>query len=77
MMSAPALAKASIYGSTGAIMRCTSNVFRECGRMARTTSGPSVMFGTKCPSITSIWNPVAPGLVHSADLRAEPGEICG
>src|SRR5215212_7842371 len=36
-------------------MRWTSKGLAECGRIARTTSGPIVMFGTKCPSITSTW----------------------
>ncbi len=42
-------------GSHGAIIRCTSKTFFECGRSAFTTSGPMVMLGTKCPSMTSTW----------------------
>src|SRR4029450_9165240 len=52
-MSEPALAKASMKGSQGAIIRCTSKSLLECGRSAFTTSGPIVRFGTKWPSNTS------------------------
>ena len=55
MMSAPASAKAGDKGSTGEIIRWTSNGSGEYGRSAFTTAGPMVMLGTKCPSITSIW----------------------
>jgi hypothetical protein len=60
MWSAPALANAWRYGSTGAIIRCTSRIFGVCRRSALTTSGPIVRFGTKCPSITSTWIQSAP-----------------
>src|SRR5579872_4571268 len=62
MWSAPALAKASRYGSHGAIIRCTSSGFAVCGRIALTTSGPIEMFGTKWPSMTSTWIQSAPAL---------------
>src|SRR6185312_4725919 len=55
MMSAPALAKASRYGSHGAIIRWQSRGFAVCGRIALTTSGPIEMLGTKWPSMTSTW----------------------
>src|SRR4051812_143290 len=60
MMSEPALAKASRYGSHGAIIRCTSKIFLLCGRSAFTTSGPIEILGTKCPSITSTCTQSAP-----------------
>ena len=55
MMSAPALANSGTNRSTGEIIRCTSKTLAECGRSAFTTPGPMVRFGTKCPSITSMW----------------------
>ena len=36
-----------------------------CGRRARTTSGPIVMFGTKWPSMTSTWIQSAPAATTS------------
>ncbi len=36
-----------------AIMRCASSGRRVTRRSERTTTGPIVMFGTKCPSMTS------------------------
>ena len=60
MMSAPASAKASRNGSTGEIIRWTSNGLAVCGRSAFTTAGPMVMLGTKWPSITSTWIQSAP-----------------
>jgi hypothetical protein len=35
------------------IIRCTSSGRVATRLMARTTGGPIVMFGTKCPSMTS------------------------
>ncbi len=49
------LGEGPMNASQGAIIRCTSNSFLECGRSAFTMSGPMVMFGTKCPSMTSTW----------------------
>jgi hypothetical protein len=60
MTSAPASAKASRKGSTGEIIRWTSNSLALCGRKAFTTAGPMVRFGTKWPSITSTWIQSAP-----------------
>ena len=60
MMSEPALAKASRCGSQGEIIRWTSSGFLVIGRSAFTTSGPNVITGTKCPSITSRWIQSAP-----------------
>ena len=60
MMSAPASAKASRKGSTGEIIRWTSNGLAVCGRSAFTTAGPMVRLGTKWPSITSTWIQSAP-----------------
>src|SRR6476661_10309182 len=77
MMSEPALAKASMKGSQGAIIRCTSNTFLECGRNACTTSGPIVIFDTKCPSITSTWiqsQPAASMARTSSPSRAKSAE---
>src|SRR5580704_7010952 len=60
MRSAPALAKASRYGSQGSIIRWQSKGLFVCGRNAATTGGPKVMLGTKWPSITSRWIQSAP-----------------
>src|SRR6185436_1743766 len=38
----------------------TSSVFLVTGRSAFTTSGPMVILGTKCPSMTSTWIQSAP-----------------
>src|SRR5579883_3165435 len=62
MTSAPALAKSSRYRSGSAIIRWTSSGRRVAARMALTTGGPIVMFGTKQPSITSTWIQSAPAL---------------
>ena len=64
-------------GSQGAIIRCTSKVFFECGLSACTTSGPMVMFGTKWPSITSTWiqsQPAASMARTSSPSRAKSAE---
>ena len=60
MMSHPASAKASRYGSHGSIIRWQSNTLSVRLRIALMTGGPKVMFGTKCPSITSRWIQSAP-----------------
>src|SRR5476649_999666 len=59
-VSAPASTKAGISGSTGVIMRCTSNSFFVCLRNAFSTTGPIVRLGTKWLSITSTWIQSAP-----------------
>src|SRR5262245_29624976 len=41
-------------------MRCTLSGFAVERRMARSTTGPSVILGTKRPSITSTWIQSAP-----------------
>src|SRR5271165_4764149 len=60
MRSAPALAKASRYGSQGSIIRWQSKGLSVSGLSAATTGGPKVMLGTKCPSMTSRWIQSAP-----------------
>src|SRR6266481_2320377 len=42
------------------IIRCTLSGFAVERRMARSTTGPMVMLGTKRPSITSTWIQSAP-----------------
>ena len=59
-MSAPAAAKASIEGSTGAIIRWTSITVVTWRRKAATAGGPKVRFGTKWLSITSTCTQSAP-----------------
>ena len=56
----PASAKAAIYGSAGAIIMWQSNTFSARARIAFTTGGPKVMFGTKWPSIMSRCTQSAP-----------------
>ena len=78
MMSAPALAKASRYGSAGAIIRCTSKGFLVTRPDAPARpAGRTVMLGTKWPSITSTWIQSAPASIDGAHLLAEAGEIGG
>src|SRR5258705_2628380 len=48
------------------IMRCASSGSRVTRRSERTTAGPSVRFGTKCPSMTSTWMRSAPAASASA-----------
>src|SRR5262245_49576774 len=77
MVSAPAVAKASMKGSAGAIIRCTSSTFLVCGRIAFTTPGPMVMLGTKCPSMTSTCtqsHPAASMARTSSPRRAKSAE---
>ena len=67
MMSAPVSANASRNGSTGEIIRWTSNGFEVCGRSAFTTPGPIVRLGTKWPSMGAggdLGNDAAIGLVR-------------
>ena len=55
-------------------MRCTSKGIFTCGFRALTMSGPSVMFGTKWPSITSMCSQSAPAAStarHSSPRRAK------
>ena len=58
--SLPASAKADAYRCGSEIIKwlCTGTV--ACSRIASTTSGPMVMFFTKCPSITSTWTESTP-----------------
>ena len=65
MMSAPAAAKSATSRSGSTIIRCTSNGRSVCGRMAATTAGPMVRFGTNRPSMTSTWMESAPAAVVS------------
>src|SRR3989338_3209832 len=53
MMSAPASANTSMYLSGSEIIRWTSNGSFVAFLIEATIAGPKVMFGTKCPSITS------------------------
>ncbi len=67
--SAPAAAKASIWRSGASIIRWTSSAPpAECTRSAidAATSGPIVIGGTKCPSITSTWITRAPAAITSS-----------
>ena len=66
MWSAPASANAAMKGSTGAIIRCTSNGNAVCGRRLCRTGGPKLRFGTKCPSITSRCSQSAPAASTAA-----------
>ena len=77
MMSAPASAKASRKGSTGEIIRWTSNGLARVRPERLHHPGPMVRLGTKWPSMTSTWIQSAPGLVDRAHLLAELGEVGG
>src|SRR3954447_25977104 len=69
MASAPASANACTCRSGRSIMRCTSSTPPApctCPASACTISGPMVMGGTKCPSITSTWMTRAPASMTSA-----------
>src|SRR5262245_44308269 len=77
MVSAPAAANASMKGSAGAIIRCTSSTFLVWGRIAFTTPGPMLMLGTKCPSMTSTCTqsqPAASMARTSSPSRAKSAE---
>ena len=65
IISAPAFANSGMR-SRFEIIKCTSSGRVVCGRMAFTTAGPMVRFGTKCPSITSTCTRSAPALVMAA-----------
>src|ERR1051325_9613829 len=58
--------KRGMCGSGRSTMRCTSKNFGDRGRIACTTTGPMVMFGTKWPSITSTWIQSAPARVTAS-----------
>ena len=75
IVSAPASAKASRNGSTGEIIRWTSNGLAVCGRSAFTTAGPMVRFGHEMAVHHVDMDPVGARRVDGADLLAEPGEI--
>src|SRR5680860_231003 len=67
--SAPAAANASIWSSGASIIRWTSIAPpAACTRSAidAATSGPIVIGGTKCPSITSTWISRAPAAITSS-----------
>src|SRR4029453_17175645 len=58
-------------------MRGTSRGIAVASRTARVTSGPMVMEGTKCPSITSTWIQSAPAAVTAAtssEMRPKSAE---
>ena len=65
MMSAPALANSATYRSGSTIIRWQSTTAFVAARTARTTGGPSVMLGTKRPSMTSTWMYSAPSVSTS------------
>src|SRR3954471_10894489 len=68
-MSAPAFANSATWRSGRSIIRCTSSIPpAPCPWSASeaTISGPSVIGGTKCPSITSQWMTLAPASMTSA-----------
>ena len=65
--SAPAFTKSGMYFSGSLIIRCTSKDRAVRGRRHFTMGAPSVMLGTKCPSITSMCSRSAPA---SCTLRA-------
>ena len=50
----PAAEKADIYCKGSSIIKCTSKNSRLYGRKDLITHGPNVIFGTKCPSMTSM-----------------------
>src|SRR2546423_5647951 len=58
--------KRGMWRSGRSTMRCTSKNFGDRGRIACTTTGPMVMFGTKWPSITSTWIQSAPARVTAS-----------
>ena len=62
-MSAPALAKRSMYFSGLTIIRCVSSTFFVPLRIGGISGNPNEMFGTNTPSITSM-------CTHSASLRS-------
>src|SRR4051794_8468998 len=69
MLSAPALAKSAIWRSGYSIMRWTSTsapARGPCSAIASPASGPIVIGGTKCPSMTSTWMTPAPASSTSA-----------
>ena len=57
-----------VVGARG--RECTSSGFFVRRRSAFTTSGPMVILGTKCPSITSTWIQSAPAA--STDCTSSP-----
>ena len=77
MMSAPASAKASRNGSTGEIIKWTSNGLAVCGRSAFTTAGPNGQVGHEMAVHDVDVDPVGAGLVDRTHFLAEAGEIGG
>src|SRR5262245_1982090 len=75
--SAPASQNDSTYFVGCEIIRWQSSVARVVPRTLFTSGGPNVMFGTKCPSITSRWRRSAPAsttLRISSPRRAKSAE---
>src|SRR5579872_255299 len=60
IQSAPASANAGMYSSGFSIIRWQSSGSLVAFRSDLTSCGPSVILGTKCPSITSTWIIVPP-----------------
>ena len=75
MMSEPALAKASRYGSHGAIIRWTSRVFLVSGRIACDHVRADRDIGHEMPVHHVDMDPVGAGRFDRAHFLAEPGEI--
>src|SRR3954471_14243343 len=72
--SQPASTHRSTKTSGVSTMRCASNGTDVCGRQAATTSGPTVRFGTNCPSMMSHWirsTPAFSRAAHSSPRRAK------
>src|SRR5712692_7996595 len=63
--STPASAKAFTKCCGWVTIRCASKGTLVRGRIEDTTAGPIVRFGTKCPSITSMWIMSAPASTAS------------
>ena len=62
MISAPAFAKSATRSSGSTIIKWQSSTLSVTGRIASTTNGPIVMFGTNLPSMTSTCTHSAPAL---------------
>ena len=75
MMSAPALAKASRCGSTGAIIRCTSSVFWRDRADRLHHVGPEGDDRHEMPVHHVEVDPVGAGGLDRADLLGELGEV--
>mmetsp|Transcript_1521 Transcript_1521/g.4802 ORF Transcript_1521/g.4802 Transcript_1521/m.4802 type:complete len:250 (+) Transcript_1521:150-899(+) len=62
IISAPALAKSATRSSGSTIIKWQSSTLSVTGRIASTTNGPMVIFGTNRPSMTSMCTHSAPAL---------------